>query len=52
MHMPANNAVDFTPPPAGTFLAVSYRLIEAWYDAGAARPLAREPAVSEWRSRR
>lgn len=28
MHMPANNAVDFTPPPAGTFLAVSYRLID------------------------
>lgn len=36
------------PPPQ----SVSYRLIEAWYDAGAARPLAREPAVSEWRSRR
>lgn len=28
MKMPANEGGDFTPPPAGTFLAVSYRLID------------------------
>jgi NAD+ diphosphatase len=35
------------PPPQ----SVSYRLIEDWYDSGAARPLAREPHASRWDTR-
>jgi NAD+ diphosphatase len=35
------------PPPQ----SVSYRLIEDWYDAGAARPLAAEPAARLWDAR-
>ena len=36
------------PPPQ----SVSYRLIEAWYDAGASRPLAEEPVTRTWKSGR
>lgn len=36
------------PPPQ----SVSYRLIEDWYDAGAARPLAAEPGPRRWEAPR
>jgi len=36
------------PPPQ----SVSFRLIEDWYDAGAARPLADEPLAARWDLRR
>lgn len=29
-------------------VSIAYRLIEEWYDAGAARPLAAEPGVRRW----
>jgi NAD+ diphosphatase len=35
------------PPPQ----SVSWRLIEDWYDAGAALPLRQTPGVRRWQSR-
>lgn len=39
-------------PALPTQHSVSYRLIEDWYDTGAARPLAEEPGVALWQLRR
>jgi NAD+ diphosphatase len=35
-----------------TPVSISFRLIETWYDAGAARPLRAEPGVQMWKLQR